>query len=198
MVDPRDDEVGPHLHDAVDRQVDGVGGRPVDGEVAVVQLLDPQRPIETQRMARRALLAIGRHHPDVAERCQRRFERADAGGANAVVIGDQNAHRGTLPAPPRAGNQGSGRVELAPPNWLHARCSNGAWRSLVAHSLGVRVVGRSNRLAPTDAGARSAVPLPFTSAAVAASRDQRRALVGCDAAADVYAGGRRTPSRITS
>jgi hypothetical protein len=25
----------------------------------------------------------------------------------------------------------------------------GAWRSLVAHSLGVRVVGRSNRLAPT-------------------------------------------------
>ncbi len=25
----------------------------------------------------------------------------------------------------------------------------GAWRSLVAYSLGVRVVGRSNRLAPT-------------------------------------------------
>ncbi len=25
----------------------------------------------------------------------------------------------------------------------------GAWRSLVAHSFGVRVVGRSNRLAPT-------------------------------------------------
>ena len=27
--------------------------------------------------------------------------------------------------------------------------NNGAWRSLVAYSLGVRVVGRSNRLAPT-------------------------------------------------
>ena len=26
----------------------------------------------------------------------------------------------------------------------------GAWRSLVAHSLGVREVGRSNRLAPTS------------------------------------------------
>ena len=26
----------------------------------------------------------------------------------------------------------------------------GAWRSLVAHTLGVRVVGRSNRLTPTN------------------------------------------------
>src|SRR6266850_578878 len=41
----------------------------------------------------------------------------------------------------------------------------GAWRSQVAHSLGVRVVGRSNRLAPTlrwhSAAAALAPPLPL-------------------------------------
>ena len=37
----------------------------------------------------------------------------------------------------------------------------GVWRSLVAHSLGVRVVGRSNRLTPTIVQSRNSKELRF-------------------------------------
>ena len=43
----------------------------------------------------------------------------------------------------------AGRVLSFRPDLATPISTIGAWRSLVAHSLGVRVVGRSNRLAPT-------------------------------------------------
>src|SRR5207249_2297803 len=64
-----------------------------------------------------------------------------------------------------APKEGARRGQIGPRRRVLAA---GAWRSQVAHSLGVRVVGRSNRLAPTlladDAAGR--VSAPFAACSV--------------------------------
>src|SRR5262249_60746838 len=53
------------------------------------------------------------------------------------------------PLPPAGPATETPDVALTPSGAAPSVPGAGAWRSQVAHSLGVRVVGRSNRLAPT-------------------------------------------------
>jgi hypothetical protein len=48
VVDARDHQVRLDLHDAVDRQVDRVGRRAVDGKMASIDRIDAQRAVEAQ------------------------------------------------------------------------------------------------------------------------------------------------------
>ena len=52
----------------------------------------PQRMVQRQRMARRALLAIGRDDGHLAQRLGRGDEALEPVGQNAVVVGGEEPH----------------------------------------------------------------------------------------------------------
>jgi hypothetical protein len=80
------------LEDVVDREQHAVGRRAVDREAAALRAADAQRRADGERMADRALLGLGRHHPDVlGERARDLLERLEAGGVDTVVVGDEDA-----------------------------------------------------------------------------------------------------------
>ena len=67
LVDAGDDEIGQAVEDVRDGDVDAVGRRAVDGEDAIVDRLEPQRPPQRQRVADRARLGRRRDDRHVAE-----------------------------------------------------------------------------------------------------------------------------------
>src|SRR5712691_8205356 len=55
---------------------------------------DTERPVERQRVAAGALLALGRQDVRVPELGQRLLERGEAGGVDAIIVGkQQRGHR---------------------------------------------------------------------------------------------------------
>ena len=70
-------------------------GVPSTAKWRVVDLLDAQRPVQRERVADRALLAVRRHDPHLAQRCQRRLQRANPGRVDAVVVRDEDDHNAT-------------------------------------------------------------------------------------------------------
>ena len=90
MVDAGDDEVRPPRQDAragVERDVDAIGGRPVEREDAGLDRAQPHRPVQAQRVARRALLRLGREHDDLGAGAQESAaHRADPGARVPVVV----------------------------------------------------------------------------------------------------------------
>ena len=95
LVDARDDQRRARARRMpLIGEVHAVGGRAVDGEALRPELLDAQRPVQRERVAHRALLAIGRDDHHLAEGAERLGERRDALGVDAVVVGDQDERRG--------------------------------------------------------------------------------------------------------
>ena len=92
----------PVRHDAVQGHHDAVGGRTVHGEALGLELPDPERAPDRQRVAGRALLAFGRHHPDVAaEPPGDALQDLETRRVDASVVGDQDARRGEIDGPVR-------------------------------------------------------------------------------------------------
>ncbi len=94
MVDAGDDEHGSLGQEAQHAEVDAVGGRAVHPEPPLPEAVDSERPVERQRVAAGALLALGRQDVRVPELGQRLLERGEAGGVDAVIVGkQQRGHR---------------------------------------------------------------------------------------------------------
>ena len=135
LVDPREDELGAPAEDAVDGEGDAVGRRPVDGVAAGPDLLDPQRPVQGERVAHRAAFAIGRDHDHVAEPSHRAGERREPFGVHAVIVANQDERRRR-----HAGGQGATKVSTL-------QAANGAETRPAASSA--RRVGASRFERPT-------------------------------------------------
>src|SRR5207302_9063452 len=67
-------------------EVDTVGRGAVDGESALGEPLRPERAVQGQRVADRALLAIGRDDDDLAEVTEGVGQGGEAGGVSAVIV----------------------------------------------------------------------------------------------------------------
>ncbi len=67
-----------------------VGGRPIDAHHPVRDRVHPEWPVERERVARRALLPVGRDDRDGAERGQRFGQRADPIRLDPVVVRDED------------------------------------------------------------------------------------------------------------
>jgi hypothetical protein len=93
LVDARDDEAGAPAEDPVHGEVHAVGRRPVDRVARVPELLDAERPVERQRMADGAPLPVGRDDDHLAHRRERRRERRDPLGMDAVIVRDEDERR---------------------------------------------------------------------------------------------------------
>ena len=76
-----------------DRKVDAVGGRAVDGEHALGDRLQTQRPAQRQRMTNGAGLFDRRDNRHLAERRKRLGERTKAFRSIPIVVGDENTAR---------------------------------------------------------------------------------------------------------
>ena len=74
---PNDDERGATREDAVDGEVDAVGGRAVDREATRPGGVDAQRPVQRERVTDGTLLAVGRDddhlRPESGERVGQRL-----------------------------------------------------------------------------------------------------------------------------
>ena len=86
---------GSVVEQAGDGEVHAVGRRAVDEQEAVGRAAHRQRPVERQRIRRAAAVALRRDHGDLGQRRQRRGEMLDARGEVAVVVGEEDAHRGS-------------------------------------------------------------------------------------------------------
>ena len=98
VVDPGDDQVGAAADqaqlgeaDAVDR---GAVGGVADGAVAELDLLDAQRRAGGDAAGGGAAVGVGGDHVDLdpVELAQRPPRRLQAGGRDAVVVGQEDAH----------------------------------------------------------------------------------------------------------
>ena len=76
--------------EAEDAEVDAIGRRAVDREPPLAHLMHAHGPVQRQRMPARALLPLGRHHPHLAQIVERRRQRRQPRGMDAVVIRDEN------------------------------------------------------------------------------------------------------------
>ena len=83
---------GTVIEHAGDGQMHAVGRRAIDEVEAVGRAAQAQRPVERQRIAGAAAVALGRDDGDVGDRRQRLGERLDARGEIAVVVAQQDAH----------------------------------------------------------------------------------------------------------
>ena len=91
-IDAGDDEIGPGiLHQLEDGQVHAVGRRTVDDPLVGLDLQQPERPVQRQRVRSGALLAVGRDDDDIAHLAAGRRQLAQTFAVNPVVVGDQNA-----------------------------------------------------------------------------------------------------------
>ena len=78
VIDPRDDEHGPLRQEAEHAEVHAVRRCSVHREPPLPHLIDAQRSMQGQRVPDRALLTIGRHDVDVAQRLERRRQRVQS------------------------------------------------------------------------------------------------------------------------
>ena len=81
------------IEHARDRQMNTVGGRAIDEVKTVGRLPQRQRPIEGERVARAAAIALGRDHGCIAKVVQGVGQGRKAGREIAVVVTEENAHR---------------------------------------------------------------------------------------------------------
>ena len=86
---PLSTKSGRSRHQRFDREHHAIGRRAVHLPAPLAALDRTQRVMQRERMARRALLAIGRDDRDLAERLGGRAQALDAVRENAVVVGDQ-------------------------------------------------------------------------------------------------------------
>ena len=89
MVDAGDDQRRPLGQKAEDTDVDAVRRRAVDGVPPLAQRLHAQGPVQRERVAAGALLALGRQHVDLAQIGEGRREGHEPGRVDAVVVGDE-------------------------------------------------------------------------------------------------------------
>ena len=75
------------------RQVHAVRRRAVHRVLPLRDPIDPERPVQRERVAHRALLAIRRHHVHLAERGQRLGEHREPARVNPVIVGDEDHGR---------------------------------------------------------------------------------------------------------
>ena len=92
VIDPRDHQVGPDRQQAVNAHIDAIGGGAVNGKEPVAQLEDPQGRVQRQGVSGGAPLAVGRDDRDRAQLPQRLGQGQDAGGMDAVVVGNHDMH----------------------------------------------------------------------------------------------------------
>ena len=77
----------PHAHD------DAIGRRAAHREAALLDLAQPQRIVERQRMGDAGLIEFRRDDPDIVGQLARDlFADIEPFGVNAVVVGDEDAH----------------------------------------------------------------------------------------------------------
>ena len=98
VVDPGDDQVGPVADQAQLGEADAVDRRAVGGEAAVavaeLDLLDGQRRAGGDAASRGAAVGVRRDHVylDAVHLAQGAAGRLQAGGADAVVVGEEDSH----------------------------------------------------------------------------------------------------------
>ena len=90
MIDARYHEHGRLGQQAEHPQVHAIGWRAVYGVAPLPDLIDAQGSVQSQCMADRALLAIGRHDEHLAQRLERLRQRAEPLRVNPVVIRHEN------------------------------------------------------------------------------------------------------------
>src|SRR5690348_3834167 len=93
MIDSAQDIVGTFLHQRLDGQHDAVGRRSVDLPFAIAAPYRTNRMVQRERMARSALLPIGRDDDDLTQRLGRFLQTLEAVRENTVVVGEQEAHQ---------------------------------------------------------------------------------------------------------
>ncbi len=70
----------------MDGNIHAIGWRSVDCKNSRLRLTESQRLVERQRVARRALLGLGRADDDVCKWDERSAKRADADARETVVV----------------------------------------------------------------------------------------------------------------
>ena len=97
VVDAGNDEIGlawKHAPTGMDRHIDAVGRGSVESKDPGFDASQPKRAVKVERMARSALLGLGRQKDYVRLRRERRPHRPDACARVSVVVRqeDQRAH----------------------------------------------------------------------------------------------------------
>ena len=92
VVDAGKHPVGLEIGQAVQGEVDAVGGRAVDKIEAVGGFLDAQRAVERERIAGAAAVALGGDHAHVGKFGGHPGEDGEAFGLVAVVVADEDIH----------------------------------------------------------------------------------------------------------
>src|SRR5690606_5939895 len=75
---------------AADGEMHAVGGRAVDAVHALFLLDHVKRPVQRQRVARRAAVAIGRDDGDARRAAQFRCKATYSLGVEAVIVADEH------------------------------------------------------------------------------------------------------------
>ena len=93
-VDAREDQIGGRGHDGAERHHHRVGRRAGDGKTPLSELLQADRAGEGERMAcARLLLGRGADPDIVGELACDVLQHLEAGGVDAVVIGEEDSHQ---------------------------------------------------------------------------------------------------------
>ena len=93
VVHARDHEVGAARQEPVprvERDIDRVGGRAVEGEGVVVDAPGPEHAVQREAVARGALVDGGGAEDHVREAGERGTQRPDPGGEVAVVVAEED------------------------------------------------------------------------------------------------------------
>src|SRR6185436_16478254 len=91
VIDAAHHEVGTLRQERFDADHDAIRRRAVDLPPAIATLHGPHRMMQGERMAGRALLAVGRHHPHLAEGLGGSDQTLEAVRENAVVVRDEES-----------------------------------------------------------------------------------------------------------
>ena len=99
-VDAGQDQIGlVILQYRAQRQHHAIGGRAAHGKAARADLAQPHGLAQRQAVAGTRLLFGRRNHPHIVRQFgSNRFQRDQAGGVDAIIIGDENAHGFRAPA----------------------------------------------------------------------------------------------------
>jgi len=89
VVDAGDDEHRSLGEEAQHTEVDAVRRRAVHRKPPLPETVDPERPVECQRVATGALLPLRREDVGVAKLSQRLLERGEPRRVDAVIVGEQ-------------------------------------------------------------------------------------------------------------
>ena len=92
MVDAGDHHIVLEREQTRDGEVDAIGGRPTDKKGGGTDFGDPQRHLQSERIARAAVVALRSDGGELREPLQRPTQGEDARGAVAVVVADKDLH----------------------------------------------------------------------------------------------------------